>query len=465
MNSKSNYVLVDDYNDILMYLDYNSNSLFDFVKENNNNDRFLLLRKYLTHSDIINKGKPTREQQSKLSEIEYKKKFILYYDSLEELMEFEKLPTAAQSNIGMPDIFYKILNIPHYEENNNKKYVIDDIWSKFIPKDTMKYFNFEEFTKIQIYNEKNSFQQQTIDIMRNFPFSEFENQEDDKYYKIDKLTIAAHGLGVETDLLLNYFRTLAFKGDVINVLFDKYEKNMYLFFERNEKYFEIKSIIDNLPISPPIWKEYSEEDKKSITLLLFSLDRVESVINTEITEEVSTEIIDSIDSTQLNDVLNNYFVEYNKTIERILASGEKPKYRWYQRKWREVLIKLDEVAFHSKGYAFCAISGLKGKYEKLGRFFIASHIKPYSDCIAEADYQAAFDPHNGLILSANVDALFDQHLITIDVENDGIILKKDVVKTISRIGNIIYKDKLDSQYITTQRSKYLKLHKQKFDSR
>ena len=462
MNAKSNYVLVDDYNDILMYLDYNSNTLFDFVKENNTGNRFLLLRKYLTHSDIINKGKPTRSQQSRLSEIDYRRKFILYYDSLDELMEYEKLPTAAQSNIGMPDVFYKILNIPHYEENGSVKYEIDNTWAKFIPKDTKKYFNFEEFTNIQIYNNKNEYQQQTINIMKNFPFSEFEIEEDDKYYKLDKLTIAAHGLGVETDLLLNYFRTLAFKGDVINILFDKVNKSMYLFFERNEKYFEIKSKVDNLPISPPIWKEYSEEDKKSITLLLFSLDRVESVINEEISEELSTEVNYS---TLVNDVLNDYFAEYNKTIERILASGEKPKYRWYQRKWREVLIKLDEVAFHSKGYAFCAISGLKGKYEKLGRFFIASHIKPYSDCIAEADYQAAFDPHNGLILSANVDALFDQHLISIDVDNDGIILKKDIVKTISRIGNIIYKDKLNPQYLTVKRSEYLKLHKSKFDTK
>jgi|LSQX01.2.fsa_nt_gb hypothetical protein len=460
MSSKRNYVLIEDYNDILMYLDYNSSILFDYVRENKSQDNFVLIRKYLTHSDISTRGKPGKAQKSKLSKTEYKKRFILYYDSLEELMSYEKLPTAAQSNIGMPDEFYRLLGIPTFKENDRKLFSINQTWSKFLPIDVLSDFNVEEFEKIQIYNKKNLYSKQILDEISSFDFNDFKSK-NDKFYIFDKLTIAAHGLGVESDLLLNYFRTLTFKGDVINILFDRNQKNMFIFFERNEKYYELKAKIDNLPIAPPIWKEYSEEDKKVITLMLYSMDKVEGEIQNE---DIEIGSVESDKLAQVDKVLNKYFTEYNKTIEKILVSGEKPKYRWYQKKWREVLIKLDEVAFNSKGYAFCAISGLKGKYEKLGRFFVASHIKPYSDCVAEADYQAAFDPHNGLILSANVDALFDQYLISIDVVNDGLILKKDVVNSISRVGSIIYKNKINSQYLTPKRIEYLKLHKIRFDT-
>ncbi|MFA5659922.1 MAG: HNH endonuclease signature motif containing protein [Bacilli bacterium] len=462
MNAKSNYVVIDKYTDILMYLDYNSQTLFNLVRENKSENRFHLLRKYLTHSDIANKGKPTKTQKAALSEVEYRKNFILYYDSLAELLQLEKLPTAAQSNIGMPEIFYELLGIRTYQQNNRRQYVINNKWGKYIPKDALVDFNYSDFAKIQVFNEKNSFTNRTIDILSNFPFEHFEEEKLPNFYKIDQLTIAAHGLGTDDDKLLKYFRSLAFKGDVINILLDKNKNNLYIFFERNEKYFELKSKIEKLDISPPIWKEYTEEDKKAITLLLFSLDKTEGEVNSEIINVIDES---HTDDAEINTILVNYFSEYNKTIDKILSSGEKPKYRWYQRKWREVLIKLDEVAFHSKGYAFCAISGLKGKYEKLGRFFIASHIKPYSDCIADSDYHAAFDPHNGLILSANVDALFDQHLITIDVDKDGEILKKPVVGSISRIGNIIYKDKLNVQYLTNERKEYLRLHKMKFESK
>ena len=85
-------------------------------------------------------------------------------------------------------------------------------------------------------------------------------------------------------------------------------------------------------------------------------------------------------------------------------------------------------------------------------------------CIKEKDYESAFDPNNGFILCSNIDALFDQFLITID--DAGIILIKNSVKTISGYGK--FRDagkKLNEYYLTEKRKHYLSLHKAEFDSR
>jgi predicted restriction endonuclease len=53
----------------------------------------------------------------------------------------------------------------------------------------------------------------------------------------------------------------------------------------------------------------------------------------------------------------------------------------------------------------CAVTGLK-----LGQLLRASHILAWKD----SNDSERVDPNNGLLLSANLDALFDQHMITFD---------------------------------------------------
>lgn len=164
----------------------------------------------------------------------------------------------------------------------------------------------------------------------------------------------------------------------------------------------------------------------------------------------------------MSELLKKYYKEYNKTIEDIVALGEKPKNRWYQRKWKEVLIKLDELSLDEKGYAVCAISRIKGQHNKLVRFFIASHIKPYAKCIEDEDYELCFDHHNGLILSASIEALFDQYLITILLQT-GEIVKNNIVDTISNSASIFNKKThIQNYYLTDKRKGYLLLHNEEF---
>jgi putative restriction endonuclease len=60
----------------------------------------------------------------------------------------------------------------------------------------------------------------------------------------------------------------------------------------------------------------------------------------------------------------------------------------------------------------CAITGLG-----VAAVLRASHIKAWADCTSDAE---RLDVHNGLLLAANLDALFDKHLIS--VGDDGVVL-------------------------------------------
>jgi putative restriction endonuclease len=60
----------------------------------------------------------------------------------------------------------------------------------------------------------------------------------------------------------------------------------------------------------------------------------------------------------------------------------------------------------------CAITGVG-----LAAVLRASHIKAWADCATDAE---RLDVHNGLLLVANLDALFDKHLIS--VGDDGVVL-------------------------------------------
>ena len=83
----------------------------------------------------------------------------------------------------------------------------------------------------------------------------------------------------------------------------------------------------------------------------------------------------------------------------------------------------------------------------------------------EKDYESAFDPNNGLILSANVDALFDQYLISVNAD-DGSIMINDVVATISRYKQLFNsKNTIPSYYMTEKRKEYLKLHNYCFNQK
>lgn len=85
---------------------------------------------------------------------------------------------------------------------------------------------------------------------------------------------------------------------------------------------------------------------------------------------------------------------------------------------------------------------------------IASHIRPYKDCRDKNDWDAAFDVNNGLLLSKNLDSLFDLGYITFSAE--GKIISSDVLSI--ELRNKLSTLKLNPIYIKPERVKYIKIH-------
>ncbi|MDE7453507.1 MAG: HNH endonuclease [Clostridia bacterium] len=456
---KKNYLVTRDKEDIFFYIEYNSKDLFNVLK-NKFDHELILIRKYLSHSDIITKGKLTRSKKQLFQGDDALKCYMLYYQSFEELKGLDYLPIAAQSNIIVPEDFYEETGIPHHWENGHRprEIVKEDGFTVYVPLDTCDDFNLKDLNKICDFNDKFKYDQKDLKHLATFNLRNFLDN-DTQLLKADALHIAAHGLGTVKDKLFSYLRSFVFKGDVLNIIIDKNENVLYLFFERNEKYYSLINEIKERPITAPIWRAYSRKDKQKIVETLYSVEIAKSIENDEVQPE-EFELAES----KIALLLKQYYNEYHKSVDDLIALDQPPKYRWYQKKWREILIKMDEIQFNEKGYARCAISETKGDYSSLGRFFIASHIKPYALCIREKDYESAFDPNNGLILCSNIDALFDQFLITVD--DDGIILIKDAVKTITGYGKFKFAGKkLKEYYLTDKRKSYLSLHKAEFDSR
>lgn len=107
--------------------------------------------------------------------------------------------------------------------------------------------------------------------------------------------------------------------------------------------------------------------------------------------------------------------------------------------------QLKEESLQMLGQTQCMLEKLS--YPSL----VASHIKPFIDSSANE----AYDPNNGLLLSRNMDILFDQGYISFD--NNGTIicsgqLKEDVVKYLSNY-------KLDDIFINQSRIIYFDYHR------
>ena len=89
---------------------------------------------------------------------------------------------------------------------------------------------------------------------------------------------------------------------------------------------------------------------------------------------------------------------------------------------------------------------------------IASHIKPF----IKSSPQEAYDANNGILLSRNMDALFDLGYITFD--NTGVII---LLKSLSfDVKTVVSNYKLDEVFLTTKRKEYLDFHrKEVFEKR
>jgi hypothetical protein len=132
-----------------------------------------------------------------------------------------------------------------------------------------------------------------------------------------------------------------------------------------------------------------------------------------------------------------------------------------QSTWKKALAEEMMNYTSNDNEVFCPLTYISSNFENSSTLYRASHIKPKYLCT----FDEMIDVNNGLLLSANADALFDKYLITIDenceilysflIEND-----KKLLSSIKLLGNTLFKPLLNDS-----RKKYLDHHRNTFISR
>ncbi len=394
-----------DKDRIIEYLESKSEVMEDYVKEHNDSE-FYLVYKYMTHSDLTNRGKRNGNKET----IE---KDFLYYLTVEEMHNIEKtqkkpFESAKQSNIGVPPMFFNTLGIEQLkrrkgkQETQHKHICINDYANVYVVNETAKFFTGEYTRKI-------------LDTLEKKPIWYDENIDIDlvkeKNFTPIKLSHAIHGIGTSADTEFAKLRMNIFKNDILILLIETrpdFSKRLFIMLEKNPIFYSIIGMTNSK------WQKYSEKQAK-------------------------------IQEKNLR----------NKTVGN-LANEEKT--RKQQSKWRDLLA--EEMMNYSAvdGEVFCPFTYLNCNYESLGTLFRASHIKAFKDCDSAEE---AYDVNNGLLLCANVDALFDKHLITVD-ENKNLVFSFLIENNISLISRLLLTQPIFKLVLNDKRMDYMKYHRNEF---
>ena len=147
------------------------------------------------------------------------------------------------------------------------------------------------------------------------------------------------------------------------------------------------------------------------------------------------QIIGSKDAQSMNILEENSNVDSGKKTEKL----------------SQVLSRIGQGQFRVDLFTTwesCAVTGIP-----IPEVLKASHIKPWKD----SDDAERLDPYNGLLLTANLDSLFDSGLVTF--ENNGkIIIAKRIQNYTSEL-NI--SDKMSLRHVFSSNVKYLEYHRKK----
>lgn len=156
---------------------------------------------------------------------------------------------------------------------------------------------------------------------------------------------------------------------------------------------------------------------------------------------------------RLNDLCVHDGVIYFKTDAEKLFGGnvaeKKPVRDPYLQRIYKSELEEESCIHYECNIPKCMLEGLS--YPVL----IASHIKPYKDCLN--DKKAQFDVNNGLLLSKNFDSLFDLGYITIS--NEGIIIPSKILDT--NVKEFLTHFRLHQDFINSKRMDYMEYHREK----
>lgn len=398
MKPKTSFIIYNK-NDILDTLSSVSNSLYNYV--NSRNSSFVLFGKFITHSDII-----TSMKMMKHPEFE---KNLLYYLKTSDFAKIEKrtgkkFPTAHQSNICLSDKIYDFFGLPISRATSNRNYKISDIMPIKIANDSLEFFHVEHTKKVLDLLGKSTDKLDDKDFRADLSSGDFTD--------ID-ITCAVHGIGTQDDILFHKIRHNIFRTDFIYLLCEEElggEQRLFIALEKNPQFFTITNSYNDK------FEKYLQKEKEQQILAAKIPGNAVITINEEVT-------------------------------------------RKHQAKWREMLANEMMTFCVNDREIFCPFTYISVNYDDLGALFIASHIKGFSDeNITEAQ---KYDINNGLLLSKNVDGLFDSHLISVN-ENRELVFSFLLEKDKKLLSQLLLKQPIFTDILNEKRMEYLKYHYQKF---
>lgn len=405
---------VTTFKHIVSILEDKSEAISDYMMANNGSE-FRLFYKTIKHSDLPTYAKRT-DKKNGLD------KNILYYLSFSEMEQIEKnsdkpFEVAKQSNIGVSTSFFEYIGVDQLQRrvgpqsNQHNHILLNDFINVYLVNDSLVYFDCSYTRKIieKLGKKCKPKHYEVLNLSKNDSFTELD------------LRHAIHGLGTSQDEEFHKLRANIFKNDVIYLLVEKNEHrktNLFILLDKNPAFFTI------LGLSNKRWEQYKHKKNQSVSSELY--------IN------------------ELN--LGTYHYE-NRDQSLQTTIG-----REFQYKWRNALA-LEMMNYTSQDdMVFCPFTYISANYEDVGTLFRASHIKEFAACSEQEKY----DINNGLLLTANADALFDKHLISISEDKKLLFsfLLDENHKLKSELK--LFHDRVFEMILNNERMKYVEHHRETF---
>lgn len=395
--------ILEDKTRIRNFLSEISGEMYSYIDERPNSE-FVLFYKYLTHSDLPTFGKATHPNRLE--------KNLLYYMSIEQMRKTEEetgrpFQTAKQSCIGLSKEFYDLMGLKQPREHD--PYLINDYANVYLINSNVDYFRSKYTKKVFNLLDKryggDNWNFDSIDV----------SLSNDKFTPIT-MHCAVHGLGMFQDTEFRKLRHHMFKGDTFILLGEitptGQKNNLFILLEKNPAFYSV------IGESNQEYEDYQRRTRER--LINITLQRENALADDAIEEAIT---------------------------------------RRQQSVWRKMLVREMMSYSRSEGEIFCPFTYITGKFSEIGAIFKASHIKGFAD--PETQNDEKYDLNNGFLLSANADALFDQHLIAIDEKKEFVFSFK-FDDPVLRAQLLLSRDPF-APILNEKRMEYLRYHKQKFD--
>lgn len=381
-----------------------SSKMAEYIKSAKDST-FVLLYKYINHSDLATFGKATKPNMLE--------KNYLYYLTVKEMQQIQEetetaFQTAHQSCISLSEEFYKQTGLPNPRTVDT--YPLNNYSSVYLVNENMEYFTSE-------YTQKVLKKLGKLDSVNwNFDELDIELSKDDWKTPI-QISCAVHGLGTGSDTAFHKLRHHIFKSDTFVILYEhnKEGDNIFILLEKNPAFFSVLGLVNKSYYS------YMETMRKRV-----------------------------VGSAQQ---------KYN-AVEQTTLEQEDEVTRQQQSKWRNMLAKEMMGYTQVDGQVFCPFTYITADFNELGPLFVASHIKGFAD--PNTTNEEKYDIYNGLLLCANADALFDKHLISVD-QDKNLVFSFTIDKDPMLKQRLYLMQPIFQAVLNDKRMEYLKYHKAEFD--